>query len=622
MVEFLTSLLLGFSALLGVKTTPGSDPHWNQVSEWRRVGNHSEYSASSKTTSTRCLENPNGYLQLPQIIHGVHQLFLDGKLIYSSGDPTFEIASAFYHRPEVSCHLLKGGSEIHWKVYSYSRYFSRFANFPVILKNKSAAELFDINLNMIAAGALILLALFSYYLFAKRIDENTAKALALGAVFFAVYFTMTTSAEFSLPFGMLTAHKIADTCLFIGGGFYFYVFSRFNYFPEKLLNGTNFVLFLFSLIIAFGSTGDVIQFGTTISFPVALFAIMTVAFQSLKRTIENKSNKQAWLSFTSTMTFVTTATLDAFHAFGLIETYMVLPIGVVAGVFLLALSANQQIEKTYHERDELLLSLENKVAEKTKDLSNALDELKRSQADLVQSAKLASLGTLSAGVAHEINNSINFVNGAIAPLEKKVMSLVPETDKPSLQKLFSAIRHGTDMTVQIVRSLRSFTGLNQASFRDVSILEIVDSVLTILKSKLREVEVTKEVEPTLSLYASQVGLSQVLMNLISNAIDVLPKSQAKIGVKAYREHDNICLEISDNGCGMNTEVQNRIFDPFYTTKDVGKGTGLGLFIVKKEVDRHQGKISVHSEANKGTTFKILLPTTVSAEHFTENRSAA
>ncbi|MGZ3775297.1 MAG: sensor histidine kinase, partial [Pseudobdellovibrionaceae bacterium] len=199
---------------------------------------------------------------------------------------------------------------------------------------------------------------------------------------------------------------------------------------------------------------------------------------------------------------------------------------------------------------------------------------------------------------------------------------IPENEKPSLQKLFAAMKHGTDMTVQIVRSLRSFTGLNQASFRDVSINEVVDSVLTILKSKLRDTEVTKEIQPELTLQASQVGLSQVLMNLISNAIDVLPKENGKIAVKSYRENENIFLEITDNGGGMSEEIKNRIFDPFFTTKDVGSGTGLGLFIVKKEVDRHQGKITVHSELNKGTTFKITFPINVSTEVLTENRRAA
>lgn len=622
MIEFITNLLLGMSTLLGVNATPSIDSHWVETTPWVRNIDHSEYSASSISIPALCNENPNGFLQLPQIIHGVHELHLDGKIIYASGDSSFKNAAPFYERPEVSCKLLQSGLELKWKVYSYSSYFSRFKQFPKIANQKSASRFFDVNLNIIAAGALILLSLFSHYLFSNRIDKKSTNSLSIGAFFFAIYCMMTIAPEFTIPVSMLTAHKLADTSLFMGGVFYFHVFHRFNYFPKTALTITNILLLLFSLVIALGKNGDIVQFGTTLSFPVALVALITVAVFSLKKTISNKLNKQAWLSFTSTMVFVLTAGNDGLHAFGIVDTYMVLPFGVVAGVFLLALSANQQIEKTYNERDELLASLENKVAEKTKDLSTALDELKRSQADLVQSAKLASLGTLSAGVAHEINNSINFVNGAIIPLEKKVMLLVPDNEKPSLTKLFSAIRHGTDMTVQIVRSLRSFTGLNQASFRDVSILEVVDSVLTILKSKLHDTQVTKEIEDNLSLTASQVGLSQILMNLISNAIDVLPKNEGKITVKAFRDKENLCLEISDNGSGMTPEIRDRIFDPFFTTKDVGRGTGLGLFIVKKEVDRHQGKIAVLSELNRGTTFRIILPTTVAAEHFTENRSAA
>lgn len=622
MVELLTNLLIGMTSLLGVQVTPSSDPHWRPITEWSQVEDHHEYTAISKSIPQLCSEQPNGYLQLPQIIHGVHELLLDGKMIFRSGDPSFSVASPFYQRPDVSCQLLKGGSDLQWKVYSYATYFSRFKKFPEVLKVKSAAHFFDVNLNIIAAGALFLLCLFSHYLFSKRIDRKTVNGLSLGAIFFAIYFTMTISADFSLPFSMLTAHKIADTSLLIGTTFYFFVFTRFNYYPKIFLFFTGTLFLIFSTVVVFSANGDMVQFGTSLSFPVILIGLITVAYLSLKATIKNRSNKQAWLNFASTMIIVITSSSDVLHILGILDTYMLLPIGAVMGVFLLALSANQQIEKTYNERDDLLHSLENKVAEKTKDLSTALEDLKRSQADLVQSAKLASLGTLSAGVAHEINNSINFVNGAITPLEKKVMLLVPENEKPKLEKLFAAIHHGTDMTVQIVRSLRSFTGLNQASFRDVSMKEVTDSVLTILKSKLQGIEVIKDIEESLTLQASQVGLSQVMMNLIGNALDVLPKNSGKINIKAYRDKDNVSIEISDNGCGMTPEIRDRIFDPFFTTKDVGKGTGLGLFIVKKEVDRHQGHITVQSELHKGTTFKILLPITVSAELSTENRRAA
>ncbi|MGZ6472085.1 MAG: sensor histidine kinase [Bdellovibrio sp.] len=611
------------TSLMGIQTSPSEDAYWKKESEWKQIGSHYEYSASSGTISKTCDKEPNSYLQLPQIIHAVHEVYLDKKLVYSSGDKTFDQASPFYQHPEISCRLLQNGTTITWKTYSYAKYFSRFKTFPTIQKTKPLAKFFDINLNNIAAGALFLLGFFSYYLFSRRIDKYTVNALSLGAIFFSLYFTMTISIDFSLPFSMLTAHKVADTSLLIGSSFYFYVFTTLKYFPAIQLQLTNILFSIFIFIIILSKNGDTVQLGTSLSFPVILCGLITVAYLSLKETIKNKHNKQAWLSFTSTMIIVLTAVSDVLHILGILEAYMILPIGAVTGVFLLALSANQQIEKTYNERDELLHSLETKVAEKTKDLSTALEDLKRSQADLVQSAKLASLGTLSAGVAHEINNSINFVNGAIAPLEKKVMKLIPENEKPSLEKLFAAIRHGTDLTVQIVRSLRSFTGLNQASFRDVSIKEIVESVATILKSKLNGIQFTQEIEESLSIQGSQVGLSQVVMNLVSNAIDVLPEKEGKITVKAYRQGDSICLDISDNGCGMSPEIRDRIFDPFFTTKDVGKGTGLGLFIVKKEVDRHQGKISVISELNQGTTFKIILPLTVKEEaSYTDNRSAA
>jgi signal transduction histidine kinase len=304
---------------------------------------------------------------------------------------------------------------------------------------------------------------------------------------------------------------------------------------------------------------------------------------------------------------VLTSVSDAFHIFGITDFYMTLPIGVISGIFLLALSANQQIENTYKERDSLLLSLESKVQEKTKDLNQAMENLKQSQAELIQSAKLASLGTLSAGIAHEINNSINFVNGAIIPLEKKVLKHIPEDEKASISKLFNVIKHGTDLTVQIVRSLRNFTGLNQASFREINVAEVVNSVTTILRSKLTPIKLNVNIENGLNFEGSQVGVSQALMNIITNSIDALPEINPEITIEGKTLFDTIELKITDNGSGIPKSLINRIFDPFFTTKQVGKGTGLGLFIVKKEVDRHNGYIKIESEPSSGTTFTLSFP---------------
>ena len=289
---------------------------------------------------------------------------------------------------------------------------------------------------------------------------------------------------------------------------------------------------------------------------------------------------------------------------------MVLPLGATIGFFFYATAVNQDIEKTYSERNDLFKNLENKVKEQTDHLTLALNQVKKSQAELVQSARLASLGTLSAGIAHEINNSINYVSGAIIPLERRVTKFVPESEKEIVGKLFAAIKEGTNLTVEIVRSLRNFTGLNQSKVKDAFVKSMVDSVVTILRSRLSQaaVEVEVSIDPGLTLECHQVGINQVFMNLISNSIDAMKQSGGKILVAATSLSDELVrIEVSDNGSGIPNDVLERIFDPFFTTKEVGKGTGLGLHIVQKEIERHNGIISIKSEVNKGTKFTIDLP---------------
>jgi len=607
MTQFLTSVLLSMSYMLGIQSYPDPNNDWVPKVLWENKGDATIFEASSTVIAQKCKLNPDYVLQLPQVIHGVHEIRADEKLIFRSGSSNFKIASSFYDRPYLSCNILLGSTKIDWKIYGYSKYFSRFSSYPEIRSKPKFGILFDLDFNIIATGTLIFFCIFSYYLFINRINNDLVYSLILGALFFAIYFMMCVSPKFGIYASMLNTHKIADISLFIGIYFYFEIFYKFGFLTLKNLQIYRTVSIINCLIIIFGQTGDVVQFGTSTNLPFVMFSLVVSFYSSIKLALKEKSNKIAWLSASSILMFVLTSTSDILHIFGLFDSYMISSIGVISGVFLLALSANQQIENTYKERDSLLLSLESKVQEKTKDLNHALENLKHSQAELIQSAKLASLGTLSAGIAHEINNSINFVNGAIIPLEKKVIKYIPEGEKEMINKLFTVIKHGTDLTVQIVRSLRNFTGLNQATFREINVVEVVNSVTTILRSKLNSIKLNINIENGLNFEGSQVGVSQALMNIISNSIDALPEKNPEISIEGKTCNDSIELKITDNGSGIPKELINRVFDPFFTTKQVGKGTGLGLFIVKKEVDRHNGVIIIESEPNQGTTFKLNFP---------------
>lgn len=606
MQEILVSILLLFSTMLGVQKTPNNSLYWKVDSDWKKSDYTWTLKASTSNVSEVCPDSSE-FIIFPQVIHGVHKVFADGKLILVSGDPTFKKATSFYERPALSCNFVRDAQRIDWEVTTYSEYFARAESFPATKKSDKVYYMLDVIINIVASGGLIILALFSIFIFVGRVPKKYVMSLFVGSLAFAGYAAFVTTNALGVELSMLTAHKIADVCVWLGSLCYIYFFRSYNHLGKVEFYSYVAAFFIGQTLIIFGSNADVVQLGTTIPIPFAFICLISFLVHTVNDGIKFGFNKYKFLGIVSSTLFVIFGLNDLLHITGLVNTFMIMPIGSVAGVFFLAAAANQNIENTYLERDDLVKNLQNKVDAQTKDLTEALDQVKKSQADMIQTARLASLGTLSAGIAHEINNSINFISGAVIPLERKVTKHIPPEELVMVNKLFDAIKQGTALTVEIVRSLRNFTGLNQAKVKDVSLQEIVDSVLIILKSKLRNIKIQIDIQEDLRMTCYQVGLNQVFMNIISNAIDAVPDINPSIIIKAHQNLENIEISIEDNGCGMTPEVQARIFDPFYTTKDVGKGTGLGMHIVFKEVEKHGGRITLISKVNSGTQFKIIIP---------------
>jgi signal transduction histidine kinase len=290
--------------------------------------------------------------------------------------------------------------------------------------------------------------------------------------------------------------------------------------------------------------------------------------------------------------------------------------------------------------------------EEANQLAQALNELRTAQMQIIHAEKMASLGQLVAGVAHEINNPINFIYGNLEHAHQYAKDLlhclelyrhyhpesVPEIQEffkkaeieflfNDLPKIFQSMKLGAERICEIVSSLRNFSRLDEADCKEVDIHEGIDSTLMILQHRLKPladsptIQVRKDYDtlPLIECYPGQ--LNQVFMNLLSNAIDAIEernvhKSSEVITANPGEIHistsllnnDWIKIQIADNGLGMDQEVLSRLFDPFFTTKVVGKGTGLGLSISYQIVtDKHKGKIYCQSELGKGTEFIVELP---------------
>ncbi|MBD1933709.1 MULTISPECIES: PAS domain-containing sensor histidine kinase [Cyanophyceae] len=319
------------------------------------------------------------------------------------------------------------------------------------------------------------------------------------------------------------------------------------------------------------------------------------------------------------------------------------PMGL--GLTVMDITARKQAEEARREK-------EVQLKEKNQQLEHTLQELQRTQGQLIQSEKMSSLGQLVAGIAHEINNPVNFIFGNLTHVREYTQDLLNllrlyhqqyPNSTPEIQEeieaidldfmmedfpnLLSSMKVGADRIREIVLSLRNFSRIDEAEMKAVDIHEGIDSTLMILHNRLKakpdhpNIQMIKEYGhlPKVECYAGQ--LNQVFMNLIANAIDALDEYNKKRSLSEIKANpswikirtevldcDRVVIRIADNGSGMTEAVRQQLFNPFFTTKAIGKGTGLGLAISYQiVVEKHNGKLECLSAPGRGAEFIIEIP---------------
>ncbi|MDA8165507.1 MAG: ATP-binding protein [Desulfobacteraceae bacterium] len=319
----------------------------------------------------------------------------------------------------------------------------------------------------------------------------------------------------------------------------------------------------------------------------------------------------------------------------------------------------EDLEAKVHDRTRQLAianeELSNRQAyleETNRKLEETLRELKETQAQMVHSEKMVALGHLVAGVAHEINNTTNFITGALPPLGrsvdelKEILAVFEKIDRHGTKKaivdqlkeaedlkqeldydrllrnldvLFANIKEGARRTTQIVNDLKNFARPGTAEWKSTDIHESIDSTLTLLYSEYKhQIEVVKDYDRELPLVpCSPSQLNQVFMNILLNAMQAI-RGPGRIRIQTRKQGKDLHISIKDSGPGIPEAIRDRIFEPFFTTKPVGKGTGLGLSISYGIVKKHQGEIVVRSEPGKGTEFEIIMPLEGTGESYLAN----
>ncbi|TAF51125.1 MAG: PAS domain S-box protein [Oscillatoriales cyanobacterium] len=315
--------------------------------------------------------------------------------------------------------------------------------------------------------------------------------------------------------------------------------------------------------------------------------------------------------------------------------------------------ANKNLQREVVERmqiEDALRQSEEREREKATQLESTILELKRTQAQLIQTEKMSSLGQLAAGMAHEINNPVNFIQGNIRPirdytndllelielfhqeypdLSEAIEDFMDEIDldflRQDLNKALDSMQSGTERIHSIIKSLQNFSRLDETGMKRVNLLDGLNSSLAMLRSRFKgnskrpAIEIVSDFQalPPVMCYPSQIN--QAMINLIDNAIDAIeeqystseppPRDSPKITIRTQTlEDEKVCISIADNANGMPPEVLECIFNPFFTTKPVGQGTGLGLSVAYQTVhENHDGQLLCTSTIGQGTEFQIVLP---------------
>jgi len=298
------------------------------------------------------------------------------------------------------------------------------------------------------------------------------------------------------------------------------------------------------------------------------------------------------------------------------------------------------------------ISLEHRVQERTRELSDALRHLKESEAQLIQSEKMSSLGQMVAGVAHEINTPLAYVKNSLGTVADKLPDLggvVAQCEKllallqaggnanprelsqqfglvsaaiaqlkqrRVVEELSSLVKdglYGTGQMAEIVGNLKDFSRLDRSKVTSFNLNEGLNSTLLLAKHLLKGVTVDKRFGNIPAIVCSPSQVNQVFLNLVTNAVQAMEGAQGKLTLTTRSDGAGVAVEVADNGKGIAPDVLPKIFDPFFSTKEIGKGTGLGLSISYKIVQQHGGRIDVDSRPGAGTRFTVWLPLKPPAE---------
>jgi signal transduction histidine kinase len=646
----------------GIKDIDRDSAKWNDFQKIDEILNNRETQARNLWLRIRLPEGqwPDAglYLKSVQISFDV---YLTGHRIYSFPDPSSSEEGQFAGTQD---HFIPLPPEFQSRnlfikiLNPHSKRSSLANNIPLGSRTELLLHVMRENLDQFILGFFfIFIGTFGFIVFIKDSKQKTFFSFGLFLFcsgIYAVFMTPTWRLLFK-EFGPWQYFAELVSLYFVPIGILLFV-------EQNLKSGLMIWvrrLWQIHLLYAFGATGFVLLnvislYSTHTPFRVILLVDVVVVLTAVIRETV-KGNTRARMFGLGIAGLALCALHDVLAALSIIpKIHTLFPWGVLIFTIFIGYILERQLAETYMKREKERAKLreaqlraqaagaeiENakRLAVINSELEQTISQLKSTQAQLIQSDKMASLGQLTAGIAHEINNPVNFISSGIKSLNRdfgvlneliiKIQTL-DSTDgingkleeirsflKEQLQwndlgreisDLIKGIEDGAVRTTEIVRGLRTFSRIDEKDTRPFNIHEGIDTTLTLLRNQTKErIEIVKEYGNIPTIEAFPGLLNQVFMNMVSNAIQAIPE-RGVVTIHTESKDDHVMIRFSDNGIGMNADTIKRIYDPFFTTKEVGRGTGLGLYISYNIIQKHSGTITVASEPGRGTDFTITLP---------------
>lgn len=570
MEQFLIGLLIGFSNLFGVAQGELSSK-WATEKYWTKENDIWLFQASSSSIINDCSEGKS--IEFPQVVHGVHLVWADEKLVLKSGDQTFKKSSSFYERPSLQCELLSNVKEIRWQVRSYSQFFAKIKEMPVVRENKFIAksEFFNVTLNLTCATVLMMFLLLSAFLLAGKIDKEYYILLSSGGISFVIYSLSVVADRVGINISMLTAHKIADIFVWLGATSYFYFFMIRNFISRRIFLIFTGFLTIALVLLLLGSNPDIVQLGTVFPMPIAAIILITFLV-NLIHGYKIYYSRMMQLEFISALLFILISLNDLLNILNFKDGYMMLPLVSIIVFFHIAAIANANIENSFRQNETLMNELKSK---------HMLEQ-----------------------IAHDIRSPLSVIS-----------LLVPSfVSQPSSEKANLLVQATEKINAIAFSLLKS----KDNSYLHITPFKIVNSINSLLREKEIELganqNIALQVEDVFDMGTQikvhEVEFVRMLSNLINNSIFAVNEIiQPKIEIILNEKQGNVIIEIRDNGKGIPSSVLSNLGKRGFSygkAKAKHSGAGLGLFHAKTFVKENSGQFKITSTSGVGCVVTIIL----------------